>query len=185
VKTIQIDPDIYQYLVSKAVEIGEPPSRILRRELHLPNPSNAKEIEVDDDVYRYLVSKTIDLDESASAILRRELHLENPPDHEHDGEPHTVEFHIAAGTGTSAWNTREQAVVATVGDTLRIVNDDSVPHRLHTSGVPFQHPDDSIAPGQSQDFVLQAPFEPGVNQPLYDHNSGPTAAFWIIVRSPQ
>jgi predicted CopG family antitoxin len=185
VKTIQIDLDIYEYLVSKAVDIGESPSRILRRELDLPALPNKKEIDVDDDVYGYLVSKSSDLGESASDILRRELHLESSPDHEHDGGPRTVEFHIPAGTGTNAWNTREQAVVATVGDRLRIVNDDSVPHRLHTNGAPFPHPADSIAPGQSQDFGLQTPFDPGVNSPLHDHNSGTTAAFWIIVRSAQ
>jgi predicted CopG family antitoxin len=183
VKTIQIDQDIYDYLVSNAIDIGEPASRILRRELHLPNLPNKKEIDVDDDVYGYLVSKAVDLGESASDILRRELHLESPPDHEHGEGPRTVEFRIPAGTGINPWNTREQAVVATVGDTLRIVNDDSVPHRLHTDGIPFPHPADSVAPGQSENFVLQAAFDPGANQPLYDHNSGPTAAFWIIVRS--
>lgn len=79
--------------------------------------------------------------------------------------------------------TREQAVNASVGDTLRIVNDDSVPHRLHTNGAPFPHPVESITPGQSQDFVLQTPFDPGISQPLCDHDSGQTAAFWIVVRS--
>jgi predicted CopG family antitoxin len=181
VKTIQIDLDIYEYLVSKAVDIGEPPSRILRRELALPNLPNKKEIDIEDDVYGYLVSKSVDLGESASDILRRELHLDSDP-HEHGGGPRMVEFHIPAGTGTNPWNTREQAVNASVGGTLRIVNDDSVPHRLHTNGAPFPHPVGDISPGQSQDFVLQTPFDPGVNQPLYDHNSGPTAAFWIVVR---
>jgi negative regulator of replication initiation len=183
VKTIQIDLDIYEYLVSKAVDIGEPPSRILRRELALPNLPNKKEIDIDDDVYGYLVSKSVDLGESASDILRRELHLDSEPHHEHGDGPRMVEFHIPAGTGTNPWNTREQAVNASVGDTLRIVNDDSVSHRLHTNGAPFPHPAESITPGQSQDFVLQTPFDPGINQPLYDHDSGQTAAFWIVVRS--
>jgi predicted CopG family antitoxin len=135
VKTIQIDSDIYEYLVSKAVGIGEPPSRILRRELGLPNLPNKKEIDIDDDVYGYLVSKSVDLGESASDILRRELHLDNEPNHEHGGGPRMVEFHIPAGTGTNPWNTRDQTVNASVGDTLRIVNDDSIPHRLHTNGL--------------------------------------------------
>ena len=184
-KTIQIDQDIYDYLVSKAIDIGEPVSRILRRELDLPNLPNKKEVDIEDDVYAYLVSKTVDLGESASDILRRELHLGGPPHDEHGHGPHTVEFHIAAGTGANAWNTRPQAVIATVGDTLRIVNDDAIAHRLHTDGNPFPHPVNDIAPGQSQDFILQTAFDPGANQPLYDHNSGQSAAFWIIVRAAQ
>ena len=97
--------------------------------------------------------------------------------------PAIVEFHIPSGVGSAAWNTREQMVRARVGDTLRLFNDDTVPRRLHTSGSPFPHPDADIEPGQSGDFLLLTPFDPGVNQPLHDHVHGPTAQFWITVRA--
>ena len=74
-------------------------------------------------------------------------------------------------------------VVATVGDTLRIVNDDTVTHRLHTSGSPFLHPTDDIQPGQAADDLLQQPFDPRPAAPLYDHSTGRTAEFWILVNA--
>lgn len=179
-KTIQIDRDVYNYVISKAATAGESPSLILRRELHVPQPTET--IEVDDDTYNYLLSKTANLRESASDILRRELNLDEAPHHDASG---AIVFHIPAGTGTQPWNTPERAIVATVGNTLRIVNDDSVPHRLHTSGIPFPHPSTDILPGQAADFVLQAPFDSGVSQPLHDHDAGSNAQFWINVRPPR
>ena len=179
-KTIQIDRDVYNYVISRAAQAGESPSLILRRELRVPQPTET--IEVDDDIYNYLLSKATNIGESASDILRRELNLDEAP---HDEPTTAIVFHIPAGTGNQPWNTLEHAIVATVGDTLRIVNDDTVPHRLHTSGIPFPHPSTDILPGQAADFVLQAPFDHSSGQPLYDHNAGPTAQFWITVRPPQ
>jgi predicted CopG family antitoxin len=177
VKTIQIDRDVYNYLISKAARTDEPPASILRRELSLPQPTET--IEVDDDLYNYLLSKTSNLGEQASDILRRELELDEAPNPDLPG---TVVFRIPAGTGAGPWNTRERAIVATVGDTLRIVNDDTVPHRLHTDGVPFPHPSTDIMPGQSAEFVLRAPFDPDVSQPLHDHSTGLNGLFWIRVK---
>jgi predicted CopG family antitoxin len=178
VKTIKIDQDVYNYLISKAATVGESPSLILRRELHLLQPTET--IEIDDDTYNFLVSKTANFGETASNILRRELNLDNGPQPDPAG---MIVFHILAGTGTQPWNTQESAIVATIGDTLRVVNGDSIPHRLHTNGNPFQHPITDIPPGQSADFVLQTPFDSSaLSQPLYDHNAGPNAQFWINVR---
>ena len=177
-KTIEIDRDVYNYLISKATTADESPSLILRRELHMPQPTET--IEVDDDTYHYLVSKTANFAESPSDILRRELNLGADPHHEPTGE---IVFHILAGTGAQSWNTRESAIVATVGDTLRIVNDDSVAHRLHTDGSPFPHPSTDIPPGGTANFVLQTPYDStATNHPLYDHDAGTNAQFWINVR---
>jgi hypothetical protein len=175
--TILIDQDIYDYLASKAAATGEQPSSVLRRELHVPQPQAT--LEIDDQTYAFLLSKTTSLGESASSILRRELHLggDSP-----DAQPTVITFHIPANTGTMAWNTRQTAVVGAVGDTLRIVNDDAVPHRLHTSGTPFAHPATDILSGQSADYVLQAPFDPDQAGPLYDHDAGTQAEFWIRVQ---
>jgi hypothetical protein len=174
-KRIEINDEIQQFLVSHAVDIGETPSSILRRELQLDPPADT--IEIEDDIYRFLVSKATTLGESASTILRRELRLDGGPIH----APSVVEFHIPAGTAGRAWNSREVPMLATVGDTLRIVNDDSVPHRPHTDGVPFSHPTNDILPGQSADFVLAAPF--GLGTPLHDHDFGASAEFFIQVRA--
>ncbi len=89
-------------------------------------------VEIDDDVYSVLTSRAVELGESASQILRREL----GPDAAPPAEPKLVEFDIPPGTGDGPWNSPAQAVTAHVGDVLRIVNDDTVPHRLHTDSGP-------------------------------------------------
>ncbi len=43
-------------------------------------------------------------------------------------------FRIVSGTGSNAWNTSVAPVVVFLGQTLRICNDDSVPHQLTTGG---------------------------------------------------
>ena len=135
-KTIQVDRSTYDYLVSKASPPGEAISSTLRRELHVPEPEET--IEIDDDSYAFLLSRATAICESPSDILRRELHLNGSPPSD---QPGLVAFHIPVGTGTQAWNTPATAVLAKVGDTLRIVNDDVVPHRPHTGGdeAPFPH----------------------------------------------
>jgi SeqA protein N-terminal domain len=173
-KTIQVDRSIYDYLVSKASPPGEAISSTLRRELQVPEPEET--IEIDDDSYAFLLSKATTIGESPSDILRRELHLDEPPPPD---QPGLVIFHIPAGTGTQPWNTAATAVQAKVGDTLRIVNDDSAPHRPHTEGPPFPHPSTDIPPGGgSADFLLQQEFQGA----LYDHDSGQDAKFWITVQ---
>ena len=180
-KTIQIDQDLYNYLVSKAESPGEPPAQTLRRELHVAPPLVS--LDIDDEVYAFLLSKTTTVGEPASAIIRRELGIDGEGPGPEPGGPTIVTFRIPAGTGASAWNTQDAPVVATVGDTLRIVNDDGVAHGLHTNGVPFPHPATDIPPGASRDFVLQFAFnEQGVIQSLYDHDFGQPAQFWIQVR---
>jgi predicted CopG family antitoxin len=177
-KSVQIDEDILQFLQSKVAAPGESMSDVLRRELQLPT------IEIDDDLYDYLISRTQQIGESASTILRRELDLTpgpDPDDHHGDQGPVIVTFHIPAGTHAHPWNTAQDPVRAKVGDTLQIVNDDSVPHRPHTTGVPFPHPAADIQPGQSASYVLTAPFGDTAAASLYDHDQGTTAAFWLLV----
>jgi negative regulator of replication initiation len=170
VKAVQLDRDILEYLALKAVSVDEPISAILRRELNLSTA------QIDDDIYAYIVSKIVDVGESASAVLRRELNLQARPG---PGSA-MIQFHIPAGTGGRPWNSPENAINARVGDTLRIVNDDAVPHRLHTAGVPFPHPESGILPGQKADFFLEAPFG-GPGSALQDHDFGPEAAFFVMV----
>lgn len=76
------------------------------------------------------------------------------------------EFRIPAGTGNGAWNTAQTPIVARIGDTVRIFNDDTVTHRLHTNGRPCPHGAD-IRPGESRDCVIQSQFVGD----LYDHNT--------------
>jgi plastocyanin len=94
-----------------------------------------------------------------------------------------VEFTIPAGTGVNSWNTQADPVTAQVGDTLRLTNGDSVPHRLHTPGQPFPHPAEDLGPGQTRDYVLQTEWPS--NDPLYCHAHGDASKFWITVASPQ
>lgn len=172
-KTIHIDRSIHDFLASKAAVPDEALASILRRELQVPEPEEA--IEIDDESYNFLLSKAVNLGESPSVILRRILHLDD------DGgpiPPGLVTFHIPAGTGTQAWNAVKTALQAKVGDTFRLVNDDAVPHRLHTNGAPFLHPANDIPPGQSADFVLERAFR---GEPLFDHAAGLNAQFFITV----
>jgi predicted CopG family antitoxin len=170
IRSVQIDEDIFEFLQNKA-QPGESMSDVLRRELQL------RTVEIDDDLFAYLLSRTLEIGESASDILRRELHI--APNDGRDGT--VVSFHIAAGTDAHAWNSPDDPVTASVGDTLRIFNDDSVPHRLHTDGVPFTHPASDIQPGTSVDYVLTAPFSSAAGHTLYDHDHGVEAAFWLTV----
>jgi len=174
-KTIHVDRDIFDFLVSRA-QAGESPGLVLRRELHVPQPTES--VEVDDATYDYIVSRTAELGESASDILRRELRIGGAPP---PAPSSTIVFTIPAGTGSQPWNTQATELVAAVGNVLQIVNDDAVPHRLHTTGQPFPHPATDIMPGQSDSFVLQTAYDPRLRGPLHDHAAGTTAEFWITV----
>ena len=89
-----------------------------------------------------------------------------------------VEFHIPAGTGSSPWNTSDKPVVVHVGQTLRIFNDDSVTHFLHTEGKPCPHGTAPFGPGVTYDCVISVPYDES-EQGLYDHNYGPDAQFYV------
>jgi len=187
-KQISIDQDVFDFLVSRANAPGEPPAVVLRRELRVPLAQ--KTLDIDEDTYAFIAARTAVIGESVSDILRRELQLAggtaptpgppgppSPP----TPSPSTVVFHIPSGTGGGPWNDGSGRVVAKVGDTLRIINDDSVPHRLHTSGRPFPHPEADIFPAGSGDFVLRTPFDPSADGPLFDHGQGPQAVFFLEV----
>lgn len=196
-KQISIDQDIFDFLVSKAGTPGESPAIVLRRELRVPLPQAT--LDIADDTYAVIAARTAVIGESVSDILRRELHLSGgpspapappvpappPPSPSPSSPPPTppatVIFHIKDGTGSGPWNDGSGMVVATVGDTLRIVNDDSAAHRLHTSGRPFAHPESDIFPGQTADFVLMTTYDPDAEGPLVDHDQGLGAQFWIRV----
>ena len=178
-KSIQVDSDVYAYLEAHGMGAGQSASDVLRQTLF-------HSIEIDDDVFADLMSMASGASETANAILRRALDIHinpapaNPPP---VVPPSRIEFHILAGTGTGPWNTRDHAMMGVVGQTLQIYNDDSVPHRPHTDGIPFPHPGADIAPGTFADYVLNNAFDLDTNPGLYDHDFGQSARFWISVRA--
>ena len=173
-KSIQVDGDVYAYLVAHGMGAGHSASEVLRQALF-------RAIDIDDDLYAYLMSLASGSDGTANAVLRRELKIQENPA---PAAPSSrIEFHIPVGTGPGPWNTRDHAVMGVVGQTLRIYNDDSVNHRLHTNGVPFQHPASGTPPGTFSDFVLHDAFDLDTNPGLYDHDFGQSARFWISVRA--
>lgn len=96
-----------------------------------------------------------------------------------------VEFRIGSGTGMRSWNARGTPIKVYVGQTLKIINDDSVNHRLHTNGSPCPHTAD-ITPGNSVNCVIASAYSsdpaPAGNGPLYDHNyqnENPRPDVWI------
>lgn len=92
-----------------------------------------------------------------------------------------VEFHIPAGTGNKAWNTPATTVEVNVGDTLRIINDDSAPHQLHTFDRPCEHQPTESQPGEFYDCPIQTTVDPRFDV-LYDHNHGASARFYLKTR---
>ncbi len=76
-----------------------------------------------------------------------------------------VTFHILAGTGSKAWNSAETPIPLQAGQTLQVVNDDSVMHWIHTDGAPFFHPFSGIAPGATASYKAGSKF----SGKLHDH----------------
>ncbi|HEX6118888.1 MAG TPA: hypothetical protein VFZ03_05495 [Dongiaceae bacterium] len=174
-KSIQVDGDVYSFLTVNGMGTGESASAVLRRALF-------HTIDIDDDLYAYLMSLAVTADETAPSILRRALNIQDHATGSVTPAASRIDFHIPAGTGSGPWNAREQAIAGVVGQTLRIFNNDSVAHRPHTNGVPFQHAASGITPGTFADFVLDDPV--GLDTPsVYDHNFGAAARFWISVRA--
>jgi negative regulator of replication initiation len=173
VATVQVDLDVYNYLVNEGMGGSETASSILRRAL-------LHTIEIDDDLLSYLMSLAASPGESIANILRRELHLQ---DNAPNQPPARIEFHIPAGTGAGPWNAADRSVAGVVGQILRLFNDDSIAHRPHTDGAPFPHPASDIAPGSFTDFPLQSAYDPATDPPIYDHDQGPGARFWITVHA--
>lgn len=93
-------------------------------------------------------------------------------------DPNVIEFRIPAGTGNGAWNTAATPVVAFVGQTLKVINNDTIVHRLHTNGNPCIHQPANSNPGQTYDCVVATVHDPGAGD-LYDHNVGTTATFFL------
>ncbi|MBK7890625.1 MAG: cytochrome c [Bdellovibrionales bacterium] len=86
-----------------------------------------------------------------------------------------IVFRIPAGTGTMAWNSSSSPVLLFVGQTLRICNDDSANHQLHTDGQPCANQSAAMSKGQFYDCSIANTTVSG----LYDHIAGTNAAFYL------
>lgn len=89
-----------------------------------------------------------------------------------------IEFRIPAGTGEKSWNKFDHPVHVRVGDTLRIVNDDTDSHFLHTLGKPCEHGTRAFEQGESYDCVIKFPHASNAGD-VYDHLAGSAAQFYI------
>ena len=89
-----------------------------------------------------------------------------------------VAFHIPKNTLGKTWNSPDSPVVVKVGQILRIFNDDTVNHFLHTEGKPCPHGTNEFGPGQYYDCVISLPHQES-DEDIYDHNYGPDAQFYI------
>ena len=108
----------------------------------------------------------------------KEEEVKAPPPPPQD--PNLVVFKIAAGTGTGPWNQKAATVITKVGQTLRIINEDTVRHRLHTGGSPFAH-GANIEPGAMIEYKIESEIDPtaATQAPTYDHGAGRAANFWL------
>lgn len=99
-----------------------------------------------------------------------------------NGDPNVVVFRIQEGTGAGPWNSEDNPIQVEMGNVLRIVNEDTVTHRLHTNGAPCPH-GDPIPPGEMEDCEIERAVDVsdgGTN--LYDHiyqNEDPIPAVFI------
>ena len=91
------------------------------------------------------------------------------------GSDTRVVFRIQQGTNTGPWNSTASPVLTFVGQTLRICNDDSVNHQLHTGGSPCAHQPNSMGRGQFYDCVIANANTAG----MYDHIHGTGATFSV------
>ncbi len=90
-----------------------------------------------------------------------------------------VEFRIRSGTQAGPWNSFDSPVRVTVGQTLRIYNDDVVAHTVHSNGAPFAH-GPTIQPGGFADHPIVDPLTPDIGAPAnYEHDAGVSAPFWV------
>jgi hypothetical protein len=85
-----------------------------------------------------------------------------------------VTFVIKLGTGKGDWNTPESKITLKVGRDFTIVNNDIIPHQIHTNGnAPFPHPNPAgvLPNGGTATIRVLNPYSGG---PTYDHiHSGP------------
>ena len=144
-------------------------------------PLAQKTLDIDEDTYAFIAARDysdrrVGLRHSARGLLAGGAPPAGPPSPvPPTPTPTTVVFRIPSGTGRGPWNDGSCRVIAKVGDTLRIINGDSVAHRLHTAGRPFPRPETDIFPA---DLVLERPFDPSADGPLSDHDQGPQAIFF-------
>lgn len=89
-----------------------------------------------------------------------------------------VTFRIPLGTNNKPWNTAATSVVVKIGQTVRIINDDVVPHRLHTGGAPCAHQGSDSPPGGFYDCVISRTVNSAAGS-TYDHNFGTSARLYI------
>lgn len=93
-------------------------------------------------------------------------------------DPNIVEFRIKAGTGNGGWNTQAEMIEVKVGQTIRIYNDDTIVHRLHTGGRPCPH-GQNIPVGGTADCVVTQTFDSTTSNAVYDHIAGTASKIWI------
>jgi hypothetical protein len=89
-------------------------------------------------------------------------------------------FAIPLGTGSNPWNTVSNPIRAKIGQRIKIRNDDTIPHRLHTGGAPCPHGAADIQPGQTDTCVVGSAFT-GFG---YDHNLGTNAKVYFATTAP-
>ncbi len=91
------------------------------------------------------------------------------------GSDTRVVFRIPQGTNTGPWNSSASPTLVFVGQTLRICNDDTVNHQLHTGGSPCAHQGNAMSRGQFYDCVIANANTAG----MYDHIHGTGATFSV------
>ncbi len=91
----------------------------------------------------------------------------------------SISFNILAGTGSGPWNLASKPMEVYVGQTLTIVNQDTVIHQMHTGGKPCAH-GAPIPPGGSGNCVISADYSSVTSGGIYDHGAGVKAPFYLV-----
>lgn len=91
-----------------------------------------------------------------------------------------VTFNIPAGTAKKSWNTAATKVEVFVGQTLTIVNDDTITHQMHTSNTKPAPHGGPIAAGASMKETISNTVDSTTSASVYDHIAGNAARFYIV-----
>lgn len=131
------------------------------------------------------------LDEEAVTVLR--VWIENL------NQPKMDVLRIRKGTAEAKqpWNTKQTAVRlqchhdAAQSDQLKIINEDTESHRVHTLGAPFPHEfsDTRIGAGEAKVFRMQRPVDtvsaPDAEPSVYCHEHGTAERLFIVVTAAE
>lgn len=142
--------------------------------------------------FSLLVMVGCNLDKSSMPASFSPIPNPNQDGHSDDNETNTevpvgpptsnlVTYTIVNGHGSAPWGSLSNPIRGVVGQVLRIINNDSSNHQIHTAGNPFNHTE-GIGSNTMMDFTLLRPITTtSITPSTYEHNFGPSSPIYFAV----